>query len=375
MISRRSLFKTAALGAAAAATASFPSDLLAWAEPPRAPQPGGPILLNSNENAYGAFPGVLRLPNPFQNANRYPDRSVDLLKQRLAKLHNVETDQVVLGCGSTELLRMAASAFTGPDRKLVMASPTFEAIGFYAEAMKAPVVRVPLTSESFAHNLPAMSAEAAKSGGLVYICNPNNPTASLTPRRTLENFLRDLPRDVYVVIDEAYHDFVPVSADYISFLATPVNNDRVIVARTFSKIYGLAGLRLGYGVTSPQTAKLLARQKLDDSANEFALRCALASLNDTDEREMAIMRNANDRAVFLHEAKVRKIPAIMSWTNFVMIDTFRPVRTVIDHFKNSGILIGRPFPPLDTWARISLGTPDQMKAFWTVWDKLPKISS
>ena len=375
MISRRSLFKTAALGAAAAATAGFPSDLLSWAEPPRAPQPGGPILLNSNENAYGPFPGVVRLPNPFQNANRYPDRSVDLLKQKLAKLHNVGTDQVVLGCGSTEILRMAATAFTGPDRKLVMAAPTFEAIGYYADAVKAPIVRVPLSSGSFAHNVPVMAAEAAKSGGLVYICNPNNPTASLTPRRTLENFLRDLPKNVYVVIDEAYHDFVPVSADYISFLATPVNDERVIVARTFSKIYGLAGLRLGYGVTSPQTAKLLAQQKLDDSANEFALRSALASLNDTDEREMAIMRNANDRAVFLHEAKLRKLPAIPSWTNFAMMDTFRPVKSVIDFFKTNGILIGRPFPPMDTWARISLGTPDQMKAFWAVWDKMPKNGS
>ena len=131
----------------------------------------------------------------------------------------------------------------------------------------------------------------------------------------------------------------------------------------------------GRGVTSPQTAKLLAQQKLDDSANEFALRCALASLNDTDEREMAIMRNANDRAVFLHEAKLRKLPAIPSWTNFVMMDTFRPVKSVIDFFKTNGILIGRPFPPMDTWTRISLGTPDQMKAFWAVWDKMPKNSS
>lgn len=372
MISRRSLFKTAALGAAAAATASLPSDLLSWAEPQRIPHSGGPILLNSNENAYGPFPSVLRLPNPFQNANRYPDRNVDVLKEELAKLHNVGTDQVILGCGSTEVLRMAAAAFTGPDRKLIMASPTFEAIGYYAEAAKSTVARVPLTYGSFAHNVAMMGSEAAKSGGLVYICNPNNPTGSVTPRRTIENFIRDLPRDVYVLIDEAYHDFVPVSADYISFLDTPVNDERVIVIRTFSKIYGLAGLRLGYGITSPQTAKLLKRQKLEDSANEFALRCALASLDQADEHEMAVMRNANDRAVFLHEAKMRKIPAITSWTNFVMIDCLRPVKRVIDYFKTNSILIGRPFPPMDTWARISLGTPEQMKAFWQAWDKMPK---
>jgi histidinol-phosphate aminotransferase len=372
MISRRSLFKGAALGAAAAAAASIPADLLSWTEPPRETQPGGPILLNSNENAYGPLPNVLALPNPFKDANRYPDASVDLLIEKLAKMHKVGTDQIVLGCGSTEILKVAACAFTGPERKLIMASPTFEAIGAYAEAVKAPVVKVPLSNETFAHHLAAMGSEAAKGGGLVYICNPNNPTGSLTPRRSLEGFIRDLPKDVYVLMDEAYHDFVPISADYISFLTTPVNDDRVIVARTFSKIYGLAGLRIGYAVTSPKTAKLLSVHKLDDSTNVFALRCALTSLNDTDDHQAAVLRNANDRAAFLHEAAVRKIPAITSWTNFAMINTLRPVRSVIDHFRVNNIRIGRPFPPLDTWARISLGTPDQMKAFWQVWDKLPK---
>lgn len=372
MISRRSFFKTAAIGTAAAATASLPVDLLSWTEPPRTGQPGGPILLNANENAYGPLPSVLALPNPFKDANRYPDRTADLLKEKLAKMHKVGTDQVVVGCGSSEILKMAASAFTGPDRKLVMASPTFEAIGFYGRAVKAEVVNVPLTTESYAHNLAIMANEAEKNGGLVYVCNPNNPTGSLTPRRTIENFIRDLPKNVYILMDEAYHDFVPVSADYISFLTTPVNDDRLIVARTFSKIYGMAGLRLGYAVTSPKTAKLLSAQKLEDSANEFGLRCGLASLDDTEGHNMAALRNSNDRETFMHEAAARKVPAIPSWTNFVMINTLRPVREVIDHFKKNNVLIGRPFPPMDTWARISLGTPDQMKAFWTVWDKLGK---
>ena len=371
MISRRSLFKTAAFGAAAAASATFPAELFSWAEPPRESQPGGPILLNSNENAYGPLPAALAMPNPFKDANRYPDSSVDLLTEKLAKLHKVGTDQVVLGCGSTEILKMAASAFTGPDRKLIMAAPTFEAIGFYAEAVKAPVVRLPL-AESQAHPLAAMASEAAKNAGLVYLCNPNNPTGSLTPRKELENFVRALPRDVYVVMDEAYHHFVPASADYISFVSTPVNDDRVIVARTFSKIYGMAGLRLGYAITSPKTARLLAAQKLEDNANVFALRCALASLDNTDDYGIAVLRNANDRTVFMHEAAARKVAVIPSSTNFVMINTLRPVRGVIEHFKKNNIRIGRPFPPMDTWARISLGTPEQMKAFWQVWDKMPK---
>ncbi|HEX7287453.1 MAG TPA: histidinol-phosphate transaminase [Candidatus Angelobacter sp.] len=371
MLSRRNFFKAAGVSAVAAATASFPSELLAWAEPLRESRPGGPVLLNANENAYGPFPGVLALPNPFQDANRYPDSSAEALVARLAKLHKVAPEQIVLGCGSTEILKIATSAFTGPGRKLIMASPTFEAVDYYAKATKAEVVKVPLASMSYAHNLPAMLAAAEKDTGLVYICNPNNPTGSITPRRTLENFLRELPKDVYVLMDEAYHDFVSVAADYISFVDHPVDPDRVIVARTFSKIYGMAGLRLGYAVTSAKTAKLIAAHRQEDSANIFALRCGLRSLEDADELEAAIRRNANDRDTFMREAAKRKVITIPSWTNFVMINTLRPVRTVIDHFAKNNIRIGRPFPPMDTFARISLGTPEQMKQFWAAWDKMP----
>ena len=370
MLSRRDFFKAAGVSAAAAATTSFPAELFAWAEPQRKAEPGGPILLNSNENAYGPFPGVLELPNPFQAVNRYPDGAAKALITQLAKKHQVTPDHIVLGCGSTEILKIAASAFTGPGRKLVMASPTFEAIESYAKAVKAEVVKVPLT-DSYAHNPAAMLIEAKKNGGLVYICNPNNPTGSLTPRRTLENFVRALPKDVYVVMDEAYHDFVPISADYISFADHPVNPERVIVARTFSKIYGMAGLRLGYAITAPETAKQIAVQKQEDSANIFALRCGMKSLEDEDERQSAILRNANDRAVFMREAAKRKLETIPSWANFVMFNTLRPVKTVIEHFKQNNIRIGRPFPPMETYARISLGTPEEMKQFWAVWDKLP----
>ncbi|HEU4415075.1 MAG TPA: aminotransferase class I/II-fold pyridoxal phosphate-dependent enzyme, partial [Candidatus Angelobacter sp.] len=262
MLSRRSFFKTAGLSVAAAATPGFSTELLTWTEPQRTPQPGGPILLNSNENAYGPFPSVLAMKNPFLDANRYPDRGAEALISRLAAVHKVKEDHILLGAGSTEILRVAAAAFTGPGKKLVTATPTFEAIESYARTLKAEVVKIPL-AESFAHQLAQMAAAVGPEGGLIYVCNPNNPTASLTPRRSLENFIRALPANTYVLMDEAYHDFVPVSADYISFLQTPVNDERVVVARTFSKIYGMAGLRLGYAVTSARNSKAMAAHKLE----------------------------------------------------------------------------------------------------------------
>ena len=286
MLSRRTFFKTAGLGVAAAASASFPAELLSWAEPSRAPQPGGPILLNSNENPYGPFPSVRAMADPFQGVNRYPDHHSDLMSERLAALHKVDLSRVLTGCGSTEILRMAANAFTGPGRKLVMAAPTFEAIGEYAAVVEAEVIKVPLAAD-FTHDLGAMLKAAGADAGLVYICNPNNPTGNLTPRADLEASIRKLPRNTRVLIDEAYHDFVPAGTDYASFLDRPLDDDRVIVARTFSKIYGLAGMRLGYGVAAKNTATELRKQRLQDSLNVFVMRCGLASLDDSAGHQQA----------------------------------------------------------------------------------------
>jgi len=370
MLSRRNFFKTAGWGvAAAAASVGLRSDLLTWAEPSRAPQPDGPILLNSNENAYGPFPSVLAMSNPFQGVNRYPDHHSDVITERLAALHKVPEDCVATGCGSTEILRMAANAFLGPGRKLIMAAPTFEAIDHYAHVVHATVIKVPLAA-NFSHDLGAMLRAAGPDTGLVYICNPNNPTANLTPRRDLEDFISKLPRNTFVLVDEAYHDFVGANSDYVSFLERPLDDSRVIVARTFSKIYGLAGMRMGYAIAAKQTAGQMREQKLDDSLNVFVMRCGLTSLDDAASHQQAQQRNAADRDEFMKQAAVRKLKVIPSSTNFVMFNANRPVRTVIDHFKKNNVAIGRPFPPLDTYTRISLGTPDQMKEFWRVWDAL-----
>src|SRR5215467_4080533 len=269
MLSRRNFFKTAGWGAAVAATATFPSELLSWAEPSRAPQPGGPILLNSNENAYGPFPSVVALANPFQGVNRYPDHS-EAISERLAAQYKVDVSRVVTGCGSNEILRVAAYAFTGRGRKLVVASPTFEGMGRYAQAVDAEVVAVPLTV-NFTHDLGAMLQAAGAEAGLVYICNPNNPTGNLTPRAEIEDFIKKLPRKTQVLIDEAYHDFVPAGADYASFLERPMDDSRVIVARTFSKVYGLAGMRLGYGISAKSTAEAMRKHRLQDSLNIFVM--------------------------------------------------------------------------------------------------------
>ena len=339
-------------------------------EPPCAPPGPGRVLLGNNENAYGAPPSVIAaMQRVILDSHRYQFSLYRCFVGAIAARHKVARDRVIGGAGSTELLYMAASAFTGPGRSLVMGCPTFEVIGQHAEVCGARVVRVPLTCD-FRHDTEAMLAQVDASTGLVYLCNPNNPTGSLTPRRELDALIARLPRDVHVLVDEAYHDFVD-SPDYASYLDRPVAHERLIVLRTFSKTFGMAGLRLGYAVGPRRAIARLHAQRVQRSMSAVALAGALAGLGDAPALAAVVERNAGDRATFLREAGRRGIRCIPSHTNFVMIDTGRPVQAVVAHFAAHGITVGRPFPPLDTHLRVSLGRPDEMQLFWSVWDRLP----
>ena len=229
---------------------------------------------------------------------------------------------------------------------------------------------MPLTA-TFAHDLDAMLARTGTSSTLVYICNPNNPTASLTPRSDIESFIGKLPGNSYVLIDEAYHHYAGQSAMYASFLDRSVENERVIVSRTFSKIYGLAGLRLGYGIASARTAKQMNAYATIDNVNGVVVRAGLAALDDAPSVAEFIKRNEDARQEFFNQAMARMLKPIDSHTNFVMMNTHHPAEQVIEHFRKNNVLIGRRFPAMDSYIRVSFGTPDEMAAFWRVWDMLP----
>lgn len=384
MLTRRSFLQSFGVGAAAGvALASSPFPLNAF-EPSRHGQAVGAktalggaranaILLNSNENAYGPLPKTIAaMQQAIGWANRYPDFDYDALVWEISDLHKIKPQQVVTGCGSTEILRVAAEAFLGPGKKLIVPTPTFEAIGEYAHAIGADIQKVPLTS-TYAHDLDAMLAEAASAPSLIYVCNPNNPTASLTPRKDLEAFIGKLPENSYVLIDEAYHHFATDSPDYASLLDRPMDNPRVIVARTFSKIYGMAGMRLGYGVTSVENAQRLRSFQTQDNVNMVAAQAAVAGLQDTVEMQAATRRNAADRQEFFAQASRRGLKSIPSYANFAMMDAGRPATQVMDHFKQNGILIGRRFAGMDNFVRISFGKPLEMQKFWAVWDRMGKV--
>jgi len=383
-LSRRNLLRNlgagAIVGAAAPALRAFPlapaTEAALWGNSAPAPQPGAataadPILLYRNENPYGPSERVLAvLRDSAASGNRYPRSEYDTLVDQLAALHKVKREQIVLGCGSGEILCMAAMAFLKPGKTLVEAAPTFPALGKLAQTAGIEVADVPL-NKMFEHDLPTMLDRANSSAGLVYIVNPNNPTGSLTPRKDIDAFLAKLPASIPVLIDEAYHHFAAPGGAYESFLDRPVNDPRLIVARTFSKIYGLAGMRIGYAVATPEMAKRLAAGFPGWSVSVASARAASAALNDVDYLRLGVKRNSDDRQEFMTQANTRGLRPIESQANFLMFNPLRPTDLVIEHLKKHNILIGPKYPALANYIRVSLGTPPEMQEFWRVWDLLP----
>lgn len=327
------------------------------------------VRLSSNENPYGPSPAALKaMTEGFSLAWRYPDEYADMLAEALARLHNVPVDQILLGDGSGEILKLCAAAFTGRDKKIVIGNPTFEAIARHAGVANAEVARIDLTSD-YHHDLEKMLAAAngpsnnvAKGAGLVYICNPNNPTASITPRNEVSNFLAKLSPATIVLVDEAYHHYVETK-DYESVIPLVKDHPDLIVVRTFSKIYGMAGLRCGYCVTQRPNIGLMNAHQIFDSVNIMALVAALASLKDPEHVARTHKLNGEVRKAVCAELDVLGFSYIPSHANFMMIDLRREARPIIAALRNRGVEVGRIFPAMPNFMRVTIGTSAQMKLF------------
>ncbi len=321
----------------------------------------GIVRLSSNENPYGPSPMALKaMTDAFNLAWRYPDEHEQALVDALAKMHGVTPEQILLGNGSGEILKLAAAAFTAPDKKLVVANPTFEAVLAHARTAHADVVKTDLTPD-YAHDLPKMLA-STNDAGLIYICNPNNPTASITPRDEIRAFLAKVPTQTIVLIDEAYHHYVE-SNDYESVAPLVKQYPNLIVARTFSKIYAMAGLRCGYCIARPELIQRLRSQQTWDSVNIMALVAALASLQDSEQVKQGRRRNSEVKKFVYSDLEKSGYKWIPSHANFLMIDLRREIGPVIKAMRARNVQVGRAFPALPNFMRVTIGTRPQMETF------------
>jgi histidinol-phosphate aminotransferase len=369
--SRRNILRFATLGTLAHTTAPLLIELSATSRLSSGAASSHPIRLDRNENPYGpSNKAIEMIHSSAGSANRYPDDEYSDLINKIADIHKVKQEQILLGVGSREILRMAAFSCLSRHDRLVLASPTFGAVADYGESVGAEVSAVPL-NKRYQHDLDAMLARANRATTLIYICNPNNPTGTLTPRKDLEVFLRKLPLTSVVLIDEAYHHYVAPTSDYASFLDTPVEDPRVLVLRTFSKIYGLAGLRVGYAVGSPQILAKLSARRLQWAITVVSARAASVSLEDTEYVTASAKRNTDDRQEFYNSANARMLRSFDSHANFVFLKSGLPAEQVLEHFRRNNILLGPRVPEMDSYVRVSLGRREEMHEFWRVWDGLP----
>ena len=382
-VNRRNLLKQLGAGIAASSLlAPRPASADASESLPASrtlPKRVEPIRLDRNENAYGASrEAIVALREAAKDTSRYSDS--DVFQKTLADYHReaipggshiTKPEQIVVGCGSTDVLRMAAAAFLAPGATLIMATPTCDLIANYGRSRGATVVEVPLRNDH-AHDLEAMLKHSNKSGasGLIYVCNPNSPTGTLTERRDLEEFLVKVSPKFQVVIDEAYHHYAGGSGAYRSFIDRPSNNPRVIVTRTFSAVYGLAGARVGYSIGSPSNAEKMVREGLPFALNRAGMFAASAALADRDHVENCTNRNFNDRQEFMNQVNARMLRALDSHTNFVCLNVMRPASEISEHYTRNNFVLAPLIPSMPNYLRISLGTPEEMHEFWRVWDLL-----
>ena len=342
----------------------------------RAARPGPPegveeIKISSNENPLGPGKTVLdAIMNEFPEAGRYPFNSTPnegKLVETIASLNKTKPENVVMGAGSQEILKSAVRAFTSPFRPLVTAAPTFENCTGLCRRLGHPVYEVKVDSQ-FRLNLEEMLS-VVRGAGLVFLNNPNNPTATVHSLKTVQNFVERVKRispDTVILIDEAYHDYVTDPA-YQTAIPLALSTPNVFVARTFSKAYGMAGMRIGYAIGDADTMKPLARLKMPYNVSVFGIAASIAALNDPKHIAEERARNTQVRAFTVKAFEELGCRATDSQGNFIFVDIGRPAREFRDACANSWVQVGRDFPPFEhSHVRVSIGTMAEMQRATTV---------
>ncbi len=319
------------------------------------------VKLASNENPLGPSPRAIEAARRvLTDSHRYPDGAAHYLREKLAAKHRTSMQEVLLGAGSNELLDLVVRTFCTPEHHVVFADPSFVVYRIAAMACGVPYSAVPLTSD-LVHDLPAMAAAVTPQTRVLFVANPNNPTGTYVGRAAVERLLRDVPPEVIVVMDEAYLEYAD-APDYPNSLELRHLRERLLVLRTFSKIYGLAAFRVGYGVGPRQLIDYMNRVRAPFNVSTLGQAAALAALDDADHVENARALNQRERRRVSAALAERGLRVTLSQANFVLVDVGRPARPVYDSLLRLGVIV-RPFASLPTSLRVTLCTERENDRF------------
>jgi histidinol-phosphate aminotransferase len=333
------------------------------------------IRISSNENPLGPGPHALdAITGKFPEAGRYPFNSTPnegALVNAVATKFGAKAENVVMGAGSGEILTNAVRAFTSPTRPLVTAWPSFENPHTTAQKIGTPIKEIPLDAQ-LRIDIPKMLA-AVKGAGLVFFCNPNNPTATVHGAQAVADFVKAVRQqspETVILLDEAYHDYV-THPSYKSGVDLALSTPNVFVARTFSKAYGMAGLRIGYALGQPAVIKELTRYKMPYNVSVPGIAAAMASLGNQAHIDQERARNTEVRAYTVRAFEQLGYKSTDSNANFIFVDLKRPAKDFRDAVAQHGVIVGRDFPPYEkTHCRVSIGTMEEMKQAVDVFKKV-----
>ncbi|QKJ48392.1 aminotransferase class I/II-fold pyridoxal phosphate-dependent enzyme [Proteus vulgaris] len=330
-----------------------------------------PLLLNFNENSLGMSQKAKQaIIDALPNAFRYPDNARSALISELGKEFKLSDKHITLGNGSSETIQAAVQFVANKAQKegkavqLIVPDPTFNYAELYAEPLGVKIVKVPV-DKTLAFDLATMQKKAQEFDGIsmVYLCNPNNPTAMLTPTAALTNWIKSAKENVFFIIDEAYAEFASTPEFTSAIALVEAGYKNLIVTRTFSKIYALAGLRVGYGVAVPEVIADVDVFVSIDNTNTAGAVAALASLKDKAYVEYSRKSIDVSRQMVVDVLKELDIEYAPSYANFIFHKVKGDVKTYQNRMKEANIMVGREFPPALGWSRLTLGTPEEMNYF------------
>ena len=332
--------------------------------------PADTVWINGNEFPEGPPQASIdAMAKVIGSSNRYHYQEFPAFYAKLAEHEGLTADQILVGAGSSEPLHAAVEAFTSPTVPLIIPIPTYEAAPELTRYKGNPVIETPLNAK-MAPDVRRLAAEAEKAGGgLIYIVNPNNPTSSITSSDDMAWLVANLPKNTNILVDEAYIHYA-TSPEISSSFQFVKEGKNVIVARTFSKIYGMAGLRVGYVAAPPQLIKKMEPYR-NNVISIVSARAVMAALDlgpkMLEERKAKIVHTRTELCSWLGEKKFSFIPP---QANFLMIETGRDAKQVQAEMLTKGVAIGRQFPPLKTMIRVTIGTDAEMAKFRRVFTEV-----
>jgi len=315
------------------------------------------VKLASNENPLGPSPKALKaIRKHARNSHRYPDGDATELRRALAQKHGVRPEQIIVGAGTDDLNTFIMTAYAGPGRSLVTSLGSFIRYEQTAIVSGAGVKNVPF--KNWRHDIDALLAAIGPKTGALCVANPDNPVGCMITKPEADRLVRGAPNRVFVLLDEAYCEYCAANPSYPDSLSYVKKRDNVMVTRTFSKAYGLAGLRIGYGISSAQVIETLNRTRPPFNAARLSQEAALAALEDDEHVEKVLSLNEEGKAYFEAEYERLGLECIKSYANFISVDTRRDAEAVFQALLRRGVIV-RPLGGcrMPTWLRISIGLP------------------